>query len=107
MSFISVPSFSVIRAKSRIYIYIYIHTYGYDPKSRWDYDNRDVTGIVKIVISENPKVRYVKRKRTMRTGILQSQTPVKTVKNWQYTDTERQKTNRKFNKTIYSGIYMK
>ena len=54
----------------------------YDAESRWDYDNRDVTRIMKkIEISENPKVRYVKRKRTMGMGILQFETSVNTVKN--------------------------
>ena len=43
----------------------------------------------------------------MEMGSLQFETPVNTVKNGQEADTERQKTNGKFNKTIYSGIYMK
>ena len=37
--------------------------------------------ITERVISEIPKVRYVKRKRTMGMGILQFETPVNTVKN--------------------------
>ena len=50
----------------------------------------------KIVISDNPKVLYVKRKRTMEIAVLQFETPV---------NTGRHKTTKE--KTIYSRIYMK